>query len=162
MNAIGIHVRWMIRQDIPEVLAVESACPHPWGEQDLLTTLWRREVIGMVAEREDRVLGFMVYALRRTSLDLLRFAVHPDYRRRQVGSEMLHRMGSKLSSHRRNCILTVVRESDLGLQLFLKYHGFKAVRVLRRYFGDEDGYRMVFSLEELLPHNRITEYLEVE
>ena len=57
--------------------------------------------IGMVAERGERVLGFMIYELHKTRLHLLNFAVANDARRRGVGSQMVDKLIGKLSSQRR-------------------------------------------------------------
>ena len=42
----------------------------------------------MVAEHEDRVVGFMIYELHKTRIHVLNFAVDRHYQRRGVGSQM--------------------------------------------------------------------------
>ncbi len=51
---VRVHIRWMIRRDMPEVLAIEATSfEFPWLDDDFVRTLRRRNCIGMVAEHED-------------------------------------------------------------------------------------------------------------
>jgi ribosomal-protein-alanine N-acetyltransferase len=144
-----VHIRWMIRRDMPEVLQAEqSSFEFAWTEEDFLRCLRQRNCIGMVAECGEKVVGFMIYELHKAKLHILNFAVHPDFRRRGVGSQMVAKLVSKLSSHRRTRITLEVRETNLAAQLFFRAQDFKAVRVLRTYYEDsgEDAFLMNYKL----------------
>jgi ribosomal-protein-alanine N-acetyltransferase len=144
---VRVHIRWMIRRDMPEVLATENeSFEFPWLEDDFIRCLRQRNCIGMVAEHEDRVVGFMIYELHKTRIHVLNFAVADDYRRRGVGSQMVAKLISKLSLQRRCRILLEVRETNLPAQLFFRENGFRAVSVLRSYYCDtpEDAYLMQY------------------
>jgi ribosomal-protein-alanine N-acetyltransferase len=145
-----VHIRWMIRRDMPEVLQAEvESFEYAWTEEDFLRCLRQRNCIGMVAEQGEKVVGFMIYELHKTRLHVLNFAVCPAYRRRAVGRQMVAKLVSKLSSHRRTAITLEVRETNLAAQLFFRGQEFKAVRVLRGYYGDsgEDAFLMRYSLD---------------
>jgi ribosomal-protein-alanine N-acetyltransferase len=140
----------MIRRDMPEVLATEQeSFEYPWTEEDFLRCLRQRNCIGMVAEQGERVVGFMIYELHKTKLHVLNFAVRPGARRRGIGSQMVAKLISKLSSHRRTRITLEVRETNLTAQLFFRAQEFKAMRVLRGYYEDsgEDAFQMDYRLE---------------
>jgi [ribosomal protein S18]-alanine N-acetyltransferase len=144
---LPVHIRWMIRRDMPEVLAVEQqSFEFPWQEDDFIRCLRQRNCIGMVAEHNERVLGFMIYELHKNRLHILNFAVHDQYRRRGVGSQMVKKLVSKLSRERRNRILLEIRETNLPAQLFFRDLGFRAVSVLRSFYEDtpEDAYLMQY------------------
>ncbi len=146
---LNVHCRWLIRRDMPELNAIEATLPEPLLEADLLDALRNRNVIGMVAEIGDRVLGYMVYEMHKAKLEIFRLAVHPDYRRRGVGSQMVAKMVSKLSSHRRQRLGAMVPETSLDMLLLLKANGMLATRVHRNYFGGGvDAIRMVIRLKE--------------
>jgi len=55
----------------------------------------------MVAEHDEKVVGFMIYELHKTRLHILNFAVAPQYRRLGIGRQMVTKLIGKLSSHRR-------------------------------------------------------------
>jgi ribosomal-protein-alanine N-acetyltransferase len=148
---VRVHIRWMIRRDMPEVLQTEQeSFEYSWTEEDFLRCLRQRNCIGMVAEQGERVVGFMIYELHKAKLHILNFAVHPHYRRLAVGSQMVAKLISKLSSHRRTRITLEVRETNLPAQLFFRSQGFKATRVLRAFYEDsgEDAFLMQYRLAD--------------
>jgi ribosomal-protein-alanine N-acetyltransferase len=154
----------MIRRDMTEVLSIENASfEFAWSEEDFIRCLRQRNCIGMVAEHEERIVGFMIYELHRNRLHLLNFAVHADFHRRGVGSRMITKLISKLSSQRRDRITLEVRETNLAAQLFFRHMGFRAVAVLRDFYEDtvEDAYLMQYRFanqeaEQEAEVNRIT------
>jgi ribosomal-protein-alanine N-acetyltransferase len=166
---LRVHIRWMIRRDMPEVLQTEQlSFEYPWTEEDFLRCLRQRNCIGMVAEQGEKVVGFMIYELHKSKLHILNFAVHPSWRRMAVGCQMVSKLVSKLSSHRRTRITLEVRETNLPAQLFFRKQEFRAIRVLRAYYEDsgEDAFLMQYrfaddsgdDFEETV--NRIAQYEE--
>ena len=164
-----VHIRWMIRRDMPEVLQAEQlSFEYAWTEEDFLRCLRQRNCIGMVAEHGEKVVGFMIYELHKNKLHILNFAVHPAWRRLSVGAQMVAKLISKLSSHRRTRITLEVRETNLAAQLFFHKQEFKAVRVLRGFYEDsgEDAFLMEYRFgddvgdvaDEVV--NRIAQYEE--
>lgn len=147
LQDIRVYVRWMIRRDVPEVLAIEAeSFEFPWSEEDFIRCLRQRNCIGMVAEYQERVVGFMIYEVHRTKIRVLNFAVAAQYRRLGVGSQMLAKLIGKLSAQRRTRIQLEVRETNLPAQLFFRDNGFRAISVLRSFYDDtpEDAYVMQF------------------
>ena len=71
---VPVHIRWMIRRDMAEVLEIERAAfEFPWFEEEFIRCLRQRNCIGMVAEhgeraeqegRDGRELGRQPQALR--------------------------------------------------------------------------------------------------
>jgi len=166
---LRVHIRWMIRRDMPEVLQTETeSFEVAWTEEDFLRCLRQRNCIGMVAEQGEKVVGFMIYELHKSKLHILNFAVQPAHRRSGVGAQMVAKLISKLSSHRRTKITLEVRETNLPAQLFFRTQGFKAMRVMRSYYDDsgEDAFLMQYRLiddtgeESDETVNRIAQYEE--
>lgn len=166
-HQLDVQIRWLIRRDMPEVLRIETqSFEFAWTEEDFLCCLRQRNCIGMVAEHDHEIVGFMVYELHKSRLNILNFAVAPEYRRQGVASQMVMRLIDKLSQQRRKEILLEVRERNLDAQMFFKQQNFRAVRVLRSHYDDtsEDAYIMQFRLDrsaevvEFAPANRISEY----
>jgi [ribosomal protein S18]-alanine N-acetyltransferase len=166
---LRVHIRWMIRRDMPEVLQAEQeSFEFAWTEEDFLRCLRQRNCIGMVAEQGEKVVGFMIYELHKAKLHILNFAVQPSHRRQGVGAQMVAKLISKLSSHRRTRITLEVRETNLVAQLFFRTQSFRAVRVLRAYYEDsgEDAFLMQYRLPDDTGEdcdeavNRIAQYEE--
>ena len=147
---LRVHIRWMIRRDMAEVLAAErQSFEFAWTEEDFLRCLRQRNSIGMVAEHQDRIVGFMIYELHKDRLHVLNFAVAAESRRGGIGAQMVSKLVGKLSSHRRSRVTLAVRERNLDAQVFFRMQDFRATRVLRNYYEDsgEDAFLMEFSLE---------------
>lgn len=156
----------MIRRDLEYVYAIERQCfEHPWTEDEFIRCLRQRNCIGMVAERDvsmsvggegehvydTQPVGYMIYELHKNRLHLLNFAVHPRFQRTGVGRAMIDKLMTKLSPDRRNRIVLEVRETNLDAQLFFKAMGFRAISVLRGFYGEdtaEDAYLMQRRCEQ--------------
>ena len=168
-DQVRVHIRWMIRRDMPEVLQTEQeSFEFAWTEEDFLRCLRQRNCIGMVAEQGEKVVGFMIYELHKSKLHILNFAVSPSHRRTGIGGQMVAKLISKLSNHRRTRITLEVRETNLAAQLFFRSQGFRATRVLRAYYEDsgEDAFLMQYAFagdtgeESEDAVNRISQYEE--
>jgi [ribosomal protein S18]-alanine N-acetyltransferase len=142
-----LHVRWMIRRDVPEVLALEAGMRDEWSEKDLLKFLREQKAIAMVAERqtEGRILGFLLYELRKQSLFVERLNASWHDAEEVVG-EFLTRLKAKLTAGRRWKIEIQTHEADLEAQLLLRANKFRATKVLRGHFGDADAYQFEYRL----------------
>lgn len=148
---VRVHIRWLIRKDMPEILAIEQeSFKSPWTEEDFIRCLRQRNCIGMVAEltigHDNPVVGFMIYELNKSHIQALNFAVAASHRRCGVGSQMVAKLIDKLSTQRRTRIRLEVRESNLPAQLFYRSQGFRAVSTLRNFYEDtpEDAYLMQY------------------
>lgn len=167
---VDVHIRWLTRRDMPEILRIERQCfkEFPWSEDQLIRQLRQRNCIGMAAESLKRgdVLGYMIYELQKSRLELLNFAVLPGAWRFQVGTQMLDKLKSKLHRERRHTLGTMVRETNLAAQQFFRANGLRAVEVRRRFYdtgssrgdasssrgdaSDESAYQFVYQLPELV------------
>jgi ribosomal-protein-alanine N-acetyltransferase len=158
----------MIQGDLPAVLQIQQQIPAPgWTEHDFLAVFQSSDTAGWVAEVEGRVAGFLIYTVlaqphhtgakkrkgasagakgaqqrgKALRMALLNLAVAPRWHRRGVGRALLQRLTRNLQQPE-DCIQVTVPESNLPMQLLLHDAGFKAVRVLREFFENEDGYLM--------------------
>ncbi len=150
---LPVHIREMIRRDMPEVLSIESrAFDFPWREEEFIRSLRQRNRIGMVAESNQRIVGFMVYELHKNRLHILNLAVDYDFRKMSVGRQMIDKLKRKLSFvsfDRRARIMLELRETNVDGCMFVKSQGFRAVRIMRDFYKDiaEDAYLFQFKHE---------------
>lgn len=147
---LPVQVRWMIRKDLDRVLLIENGSfEFPWTEEDFRSCLRQRNCIAMVAEdRNDMIVGFVVYELLKDTIHILNLAADPRYRREDVGTAIIDRMIAKLSQQRRTEIIVEVRETNLTAHLFFRSQGFVATQVIRTYYDDcdDDAYQFCYSL----------------
>ncbi len=147
-----VQIRWMIRRDMPSVMAIENASfDYPNSEAEIIKLLRRRDCIGMVAEdANDLIVGFMIYSLNQRFILLESFAVNPVYRLSGVGRQMVDKLAGKLAFQRRNRIDLVVSETNLGALNFFKKLGFRATSIIDKPYQqhgcDYDGIAMQFKV----------------
>jgi ribosomal-protein-alanine N-acetyltransferase len=166
-QTICADVRWMIRRDMPETLAIEAASfEFPWLEDDFIRCLRQRNCIGMTAEHDEHVVGFMIYELNKNRIQLLNFAVLPEMRRQGIGTQIIRKLIGKISRQNRTRILLELRETNLAAQLFFRKNGFWAISVLRDYYEEtpEDAYLMQYRCvtpqeTRFVPTNRISKLM---
>lgn len=150
-----VHIRWMIRRDMPSVLGIEQQCfEAPWREEEFIRCLRQRNCIGMVVEDQSKppfvdelgdvptkaypIVGFIIYELLKHKLHILNLAVHVAARRQQVGSRIMEKMRGKLSSQRRTRLVVEVRETNTKAQVFFAKTGFRCTQVLHDFYDDSD------------------------
>lgn len=144
------HVRWMIRRDMPDVLAIDAAVSkEPWNEETYIACLRQRSVIGMVVELYDEqtrttsVVGSMVYQLFPNRILLRRLNVACEHQRKSLGRMMVQKLIGKLSEGRRQRISLAVDEENYATLAFFQAVGFSVAEcadgkvVMRRRWNDD-------------------------
>lgn len=165
-----VQIDWIIRKNMQDVLKIERcAFEYPWSEDDFLAMLRTRNCIGMVAEHNHEIAGYMIYELHKSRLSVRNFAVAKAFRRCEVGTQMMQKLIGKLSPERRTEITLEVQEENLSAQMFFKSLGFRAYEVLYDWYDDpiRNAYALRYQLEgidDTLPllNNRISAYLPKE
>jgi ribosomal-protein-alanine N-acetyltransferase len=160
------YVRWMIRNDLAQVMDIETACfAEPWDKEDFRSQLRCRDVIGVVvSDCEYSIYAYAIYWLRRRSIEILNLAVDPALQRMGIGTQLIARLKSKLSRDRRVRLIADVAETNLDAQLFFAQHAFGCTEILRKRFATRDAYRFEFDVRNKLrwhgaaASNRIERY----
>jgi ribosomal-protein-alanine N-acetyltransferase len=154
--------------DLPRLVEIEKEGPSPlWTLQNFQTDLQAGDRVNLVATLKSQVVGFLIARLvseiepeedcgrtsagqtstgpalpkRTLQLNLLHMAVTAEHHRSGVGRALLKQLERCLRK-RGDRIRAAVPESNLPVQLLLRSLGYKAMRVLRGYYGSEDAYQM--------------------
>lgn len=137
-------VRWMVHRDIPEVLKIENEVFTGFLRFDkeyLLGILKQKNIIGMVAEIDNKILAYMIYEFDNIKINVIKFAITEG--QHQIANDMIEKLKIKLENQKKDYLDFCVSESNLAIQLFLKQHGFLAVKII--HADSEDRYLMRFS-----------------
>ena len=146
-----VHIRWMVRRDLDEALEIErQRSGRVWTREDFLSSVRRRNSVGVVAELQGRVVGFMIYELRKNRIRLLNLGTLSAVRCQTVGRQLIAKLIGKLRPGGRSRISCKVHERNLAAQLFFQKLKFFADDILR---GDspetqDDSYLMQYRLTE--------------
>jgi ribosomal-protein-alanine N-acetyltransferase len=140
----------MIRRDLDAVVAIEKdSFDFPWSRAEFCIAMQQSNCVGMVAERNEELIGYMVYQINKYSIELLNFAVRSRSQRLGVGADMVRKLKDKLAYQRRYKIVAEVRESNLDAQLFFRSQGFLCTSIHHGFYHESEtsdaAYRMVFS-----------------
>lgn len=144
-----VHMRWMCRQDLRAVLAIEEASfEFPWAADDFIACGSSMQTVMRVAEWRAEPVGYVVYERFPKRLQVLNLAVEPRYRRQDIGRQIMHDLKGKLETGNRSRITLECRERNLQGQLFFREMGFRAVSILKDFYDDtpEDAYLFQFRL----------------
>jgi ribosomal protein S18 acetylase RimI-like enzyme len=142
---LTFRTRWMLHHDLSAVVKLESACfpaQEVWGHKTHDDFLADPFNAALLAEQGRTLLGYLLYRVEpgRRQAGICQLAVHPDYRRRRIASELLGDMLRRLKTLGGVRILAVAADTQLPYHLFLRSHGFRAIAVRRGLYGTDDGY----------------------
>lgn len=98
----------------------------PWTRDEFVAQLNHPRTFGRVVVGADgiTVLGYIVYAIPGTEMEIVRMAVHPAHQGKGVGSAMVRRVLDRLEYGRSYTATAVVPEAAIGMQCCLRKAGF--------------------------------------
>jgi len=146
---IPVNVRLMVRRDLAQVLAIEAKCfEFPWTDEEFWQCLRQPNCLGMVAEHEGRVVGYIVYETPKNRILVTNIAVDPDFQRHGIARQMVQKLVSKMIYQQRHKVAITIRETNLPALLCFRALGFKAVTVLKNFYEEqnEDTYVLQYRL----------------
>lgn len=135
---LDVITRWMIRYDMPNILQIENDnFLSPWQDDDFLCCTRERNVMGMVADYNQKALGYMLYHVQKSHIEIIRLAVAPEFQHQNVGHALIQRLIDKPPNNLHRKIIMNVQESNLGAQLFFRSQGFKAASTIQDHLFDD-------------------------
>ena len=146
---LPVNVRWMVRRDFAEVLAIERACfEFPWTEQEFRQCLQLPNCLGMVAEHNGRIIGFIIYETPRSRILITNIAVDPEFQRHGIARQMIKKLVMKMIHQQRHKIAIEIRETNLPALLCFRALGFRSATILKNFYEgrSEDAYVLQYRL----------------
>ncbi|HHL39176.1 MAG TPA: ribosomal-protein-alanine N-acetyltransferase [Deltaproteobacteria bacterium] len=143
----------MTEDDLDDVLRIERlSFTTPWSRALFENELKNPVSCGMVAKvggpGAECVAAYIVFWVVHGEAHILNIAVHPDFRRRGLGSRLLdHALGLMEERGVRGVFLEVRRSNRAARRMYGRF-GFRELFVRRRYYGDEDALVMALDLRE--------------
>jgi len=146
---IPVQVRWMVRRDFAQVLAIEETCfEFPWTSDEFRQCLQQPNCLGMVAEHEGHAVGFVIYETPKNRILVTNIAVSPEFQRHGVARQMIQKLVTKMIQQRRHKVAIAIRETNLPALLCFRALGFKIATTLKNFYDDqnEDTYVLQYRL----------------
>lgn len=142
----AIKIRAMRKEDIPEVSEIENlSFPSPWSSNIFFSELEKESFAFYdVLEYRDRLVGYGGYWKIKNEAHLVTFAIHPSFRRMDLGTKLLEHLLKNAQDQSLDTITLEVRDSNLAAQRFYQRFGFKKIAVRACYYSDTEEDAIVY------------------
>lgn len=144
-------IRQMREQDITQVLDIEQAAfSVPWSAESFLRALAAETNIYLVAEQEQRIVGYCGLWVSYETADLCNLAVAAAYRQQGIAERLLREGLCRAAERAAEEVLLEVRRSNLPAIRLYEKTGFCQIGVRSRYYRNptEDAILMQLKLAE--------------
>ena len=124
-------------EDISQLLDIEHYCyDDPWPREAFEEEIGNGIAgIGMVAEDDGIIVGFITGLTMAQELQVHNIAVHPDYQGRGIGRQLMEAVDAlgRAGDYKR-ISLEVRQDNDIACKLYMSL-GFKAVGARKDFYG---------------------------
>lgn len=125
----------MMPGHVSQVAQLEKICfSDPWSENSIASELNNALSFWLVAVEEDTVAGYIGSQTVMGETDMMNVAVHPDYRRRGIGEQLVNCLVEELKKRQSRSLTLEVRASNLPAQKLYEKLGFSEIGRRPRYY----------------------------
>jgi ribosomal-protein-alanine N-acetyltransferase len=146
----------MTEADLDAVMAIEKASfPAPWPREIFQGELRDPQLAHLFVARlaagdcQGRVAGYTCAWLIIDELHITNFAVHPAFRRRHVGQQLLAGVLAQARTRGARQAILEVRASNRAAQRLYGSLGFAPVAVRKHYYTDDREDAIVMFLDDI-------------
>jgi [ribosomal protein S18]-alanine N-acetyltransferase len=141
----------MVPADLDEVMAIErTSFRYPWSSNFFLEELQVVCARSIMAQVNDKIVGYVLFWLLPEEIDIHNIAVHTDFRRQRVGQTLLHQVVEQARSRNSARVTLEVRVSNIAAQKLYDSVGFVSQGLRKGYYSN-DGEDAVIMVLELAP-----------
>lgn len=136
--------------DLDEIMTIErDSFSYPWSPRFFLQELRVPCARSLLAVLGGKTVGYIVYWLLPSEVDIHNLAVHPTYRRQGIGMSLLQGVVEEAKRNGAGKVTLEVRKSNEAAQRLYHSLGFVARGVRKGYYSDdgEDALAMVLEFE---------------
>jgi [ribosomal protein S18]-alanine N-acetyltransferase len=146
-----VSFRSMVPADLDEVMAIErTSFRYPWSSNFFLEELQVVCARSIVAQVNDKIVGYVLFWLLPEEIDIHNIAVHTGFRRQRVGQTLLQQVVEQARSRNSARVTLEVRVSNIAAQKLYDSVGFVSHGLRKGYYSD-DGEDAVIMVLELAP-----------
>lgn len=141
-----IKIRRMRKEDIPEASQIERlSFPNPWSSNIFSVELEKEDfAFYYVMEYQYSLVACGGYWKIGNEAHLITFAVHPSFRRKGLGSQLLQHLLKEIEKQNLDKVTLEVRSSNSTAQKFYQKFGFKRIAVQPQYYIDTNEDAIVY------------------
>ena len=126
-NMTNIHV--------PQIAELEKRCFNdPWSEVSIASELNNRLSCWLVALDGDTVVGYVGSQTVLGETDMMNIAVHPDYRKQGIATELIRTLIDALSRQGSHSLMLEVRQTNEPAKNLYTALGFECIGIRKNYY----------------------------
>jgi ribosomal protein S18 acetylase RimI-like enzyme len=144
------YIRWGVNKDLQALADIDETVYGPnegMSVREFQKLKIKQNVIILVVDNGvNDIYGYVIYKRNKTNIEIVRMAVDPAYQQKGIGTEMIHKLMSRLKKTIPRIVIAV-EDNYTVAHLFLKKFGFNCYKVL---WGDSDE-RDLYLFEYVIP-----------
>lgn len=134
---MNVNLNMMSQKDIDDVLEISSlSLKESWSKDSYKKELENPMARYLVAEVDNKVIGFAGLWKVLDEGHITNIAVHPDYRGNGIGSKLVESLINKSDSWYINSLTLEVRSSNKIAQNLYEKYGFEKEGIRKNYYSD--------------------------
>lgn len=138
----------MVPADLNEVMAVErTSFRHPWSSNFFLEELQVACARSILAQVNDRIVGYILFWLLPEEIDVHNIAVHPGFRRQGIGQTLLRQVIEQAQRRDSSRVTLEVRVSNVAAQKLYESVGFVRQGLRKGYYSDDGEDALIMTLQ---------------
>ena len=136
-------IRYFLEKDFESIYSLGNELSSSFSKTNKLNEIYKDSFHRiLVYEKENKVIGFLMYIELTDTVDILDIIVQKEYRNQNVASCLIDYMISDLEDTVKLITLEVRKNNNPAINLY-KQFGFEIINVRKKYYADgEDGYLM--------------------
>lgn len=147
------EIRPMKLADLRSIVSIEeTSFPRPWSLNAFITQLARDDSICLVAEADEKVVGYIIATQYVEVWHLLDLAVHEEFRRQYIATDLLETLLELCGREPHRGYTLEVRKSNRGAIKMYESFGFICTGIRKGYYRDnsEDALIMWKDSQDML------------
>ena len=134
--------------DLDNVMAIERASfAYPWSARFFLQELRIPCARALLALVDGKTVGYIIYWVLPSAMDIHNLAVHPSHRRQGIGRFLLQAVIDEAKGGGLSRVTLEVRKSNEVAQRLYHSLGFVTQGVRARYYSDDGEDALAMTLE---------------
>lgn len=148
IRAADIVINEIRHEDLDQIMAIErTSFPTPWPRQFFDSELKSSYSFKRVSKIDNTIVGYIIAWKIYDEVHILNVAVHPQYRRMGIGTDLIRDCISYFLTKGVNSTLLEVRKTNLSAQRLYEKLGFQAIGLRRGYYRDTGEDAIVMQLK---------------
>ncbi len=132
-----MHFDFLKREYVDSLYALECLCfTVPWTKTAFVNDVTNENACYVLLIENDALIGYGAFWQAADSADITNVAVHPDYRKRGLGKQILEKLLCDAAARGVRQMYLEVRKSNMAAQALYTTCGFVSVGERKNYYTD--------------------------